>query len=47
MTTIEGDTFENYSEGHGAADSFLNRIETENSADEKLITYEDLITDED
>ena len=27
--------------------SFLNRIETENSADEKLITYEDLITDED
>lgn len=47
LTTIHGDTFENYSEGNGAANSFLNRIETENTTEEKLITYEDLATEED
>ena len=47
MTTIHGDTFENYSEGNGATNSFLNTIETENTTEERLITYEDLMTEED
>ncbi len=44
-STFVGNTFENYSEGDGALDSFLGCLESQES--EPLITYEDLITEED
>lgn len=44
-STFVGNTFENYSEGDGAVDSFLGCLESQES--EPLITYEDLLTEED